>query len=438
MPFCLPFDIGPPAGWVAAHGLPVGATLLDAAGPGSTARHCALMLDPVETVQRDHTQAPFAALEELAASIQGTPEAWRALPGPLPLVSCALSYDLGRTVERLPAIAARESHLPELWAARYSAAYVWDRSAGVGWIVAENQDSAARLAARLAAGGPAPSTPKIGIIAAETDREQYQQAFDAVMERLRDGDTYQVNLSLRFSAPVGPGDPSGIFKTLHDRSPVPFAAFMRPSPTTAILSTSPERFLRWDLAQSHVETRPIKGTRPRGADPQADARLLDALLVSPKDRAEHLMIVDLERNDLGRICVAGSVRAPRLAQPETYATVHHLVSVVEGRLRDDVNLDELLRATFPGGSITGAPKVRAMEIIERLEPCRRGIYCGSVGYLDAGGGGDLNIAIRTAWISGGRIFYQAGGGIVADSQADAEWAEAHVKAKVFLSPAGEE
>lgn len=424
----------PPGAWVARHGLPVGAALFDAGGPtADPGRFAALALHPVETLAWRAGDAgdPLAALEALAAR---RPPDWTGPEGPQPHVACLLGYDLGRVVERVPVIARAEHHLPDLWAARYDAAWVYDRAARRGHCVGAPAGRA-RLAAALR-NPPRPAAPaRAGAAVCETDFAAYAAAFARVKAHILDGDVYQVNLTVRFRAPLTPGDPGPLFAALHARSPVPFAAALRPAADRAVLSISPERFLRWDAA-GHVETRPIKGTRPRGATPEADAALAAALAASAKDRAEHVMIVDLERNDLGRVCRIGSVHVPRLCAPEPYATVHHLVSTVAGRLRPDAGLADLLRATFPGGSITGAPKLRAMEIIEALEPTRRGPYCGAVGYLDARGGGDLNLAIRTAWVAGDALYYQAGGGVVADSEARAEWDEAWVKARAFLDALG--
>ncbi len=419
---------------MAHHGLPMGAALFDAGGPADDpGRFAALALHPVETLAWRPGDAgdPFALLEALAAR---RPAAWIGGHGPQPLVACLLGYDLGRVVERVPTLARAEHHLPDLWAARYDAAWVHDRAVGRGHLVGTPAGQA-RLAAALLEPPPSAPPARAGPATCETDFAAYAAAFARVKAHILDGDVYQVNLTVRFRAPLTPGDPGALFAALHARSPVPFAAALRPAADRAVLSISPERFLRWDAA-GHVETRPIKGTRPRGATPAADADLAAELAGSLKDRAEHVMIVDLERNDLGRVCRTGSVHVPRLCAPEPYATVHHLVSTVAGRLRPDAGLADLLRATFPGGSITGAPKLRAMEIIEALEPTRRGPYCGSIGYLDAQGGGDLNIAIRTAWVAGDALYYQAGGGVVADSEARAEWDEAWVKARAFLDALG--
>ncbi len=422
-PCARPFDVGPPGAWVARHGLPVGGALLDAGGPGDIARFAALALDPARVVR----DVSFAALAALAA-FDGD---WSAVPGPRPLVMCALSYDLGRRIERIPSLARDDGHLPALWAARYEAAYVWDRALSRGRLVATSPDAAEALAARLRDPPPADAPLVPGEARPEMARADYTLALRRILEHIADGDVYQVNYTLRFSAPCGGLDPGAFFTRLHARTPAPFAACLRLDAERAVMSVSPERFLRW-TPDGRVETRPIKGTRKRGATPAEDAALQAELAASEKDRAEHVMIVDLERNDLGRVCLPGTVKPTRLFAPEAYATVHHLVSTVEGRLRPDVDLPELLHATFPGGSITGAPKIRAMEVIEALEPVRRGVYCGAIGYLDAAGGGDLNLAIRTAWSAGGRLYYQAGGGIVADSDPDAEWDEAMVKARAFV------
>ncbi|MEX0607274.1 MAG: aminodeoxychorismate synthase component I, partial [Halofilum sp. (in: g-proteobacteria)] len=248
------------------------------------------------------------------------------------------------------------------------------------------------------------------------------------------GDCYQVNLAQRFEVAAS-GDPWVAFRRLRTINPAPFAAYLN-GPDAQVLSVSPERFL-WADAEGHVETRPIKGTRPRNADAAADAALAQALATSPKDRAENVMIVDLLRNDLGKVCATGSVRVPRLCDIESFPTVHHLVSTVIGRLAPEHHALDLLRACFPGGSITGAPKIRAMEIIEELEPQRRGVYCGSIGYVGFDGAMDTNIAIRTLVYSEGRARFWAGGGIVIDSEAESEYQETFDKAAAMLALLGE-
>jgi para-aminobenzoate synthetase component 1 len=267
-----------------------------------------------------------------------------------------------------------------------------------------------------------------GGVQTDMDEATYRRAFERIQHYLVEGDCYQVNFAQRFSAEVS-GDPFQGYLALRVQNPAPFAAYLN-TPFGQVLSTSPERFL--SLRDERVETRPIKGTRPRSDDRLEDEALRRALQRSEKDRAENLMIVDLLRNDLGRVCRYGSVKVPQLFGIESYATVHHLVSVVEGALWEDCDAAALLKECFPGGSITGAPKRRAMEIIEELEPYRRGIYCGSIGYIDHNGDMDSSIVIRTAIHREGRLYYSAGGGIVRDSACDAEYQETFDKAAAFF------
>jgi para-aminobenzoate synthetase component 1 len=260
-------------------------------------------------------------------------------------------------------------------------------------------------------------------------RESYLKAVERVREYIFAGDIFQANLSQRFETPLT--EPAwALYRRLRERNPAPFAAFLD-FPGVAVLSASPERFLRVDAGGS-VETRPIKGTRPRGVGPEHDAALGQALAESPKDRAENLMIVDLMRNDLSRVCAPGSVRVAELFALEQYATVHHLVSTVVGQLAPGADALDLLRAAFPGGSITGAPKLRAMEIIAELEPSRRGVYCGSIGYWSVTGELDTSIAIRTAVARNGRVYFNAGGGVVADSDPADEYQETLDKARGLI------
>jgi len=259
-------------------------------------------------------------------------------------------------------------------------------------------------------------------------RSEYGRTFARVKSYLLEGDCYQVNLAQCFSAPVS-GDPFAGYQALRWLNPAPFSAYLK-TPFARILSSSPERFLA--VREGRVETRPIKGTRPRGRTPEADAALQQELAESAKDRAENLMIVDLLRNDLGRVCTPGSVQVPELFAVESYATVHHLVSTVTGRLAPGRDAASLLRACFPGGSITGAPKIRAMEIIEELEPRRRGVYSGAIGYLGFDGAMDTNIAIRTLIHGANQIRFWAGGGIVHDSRVEEEYRETLDKAAALL------
>jgi para-aminobenzoate synthetase component 1 len=253
----------------------------------------------------------------------------------------------------------------------------------------------------------------------------YLEAVARVREYIFAGDIFQANMSQRFEAPLAES-PWALYRRLRARNAAPFGAYLD-FPEVVVLSASPERFLRVDVT-GRVETRPIKGTRPRGVGPEHDAALGQALVESGKDRAENLMIVDLMRNDLSRVCLPGTVRVSELFALEHYATVHHLVSTVVGTLAPGLNALDVLRGAFPGGSITGAPKLRAMEVIAELEPSQRGVYCGAIGYWSLTGALDTNIAIRTAVALGDRVYFSAGGGIVADSDPELEYRETLDKA----------
>jgi para-aminobenzoate synthetase component 1 len=258
------------------------------------------------------------------------------------------------------------------------------------------------------------------------------EAVEKVREYIRNGDIFQANLSQRFEVSLAT-NPYAIYRRLRSINPAPFAAYLN-FDDVKIISASPERFLKLD--GDIIQTRPIKGTRPRGKTAVEDERLANELLSSEKDRAENVMIVDLERNDLGRVASYGSVIVPELTALESYATVFHLTSTVEGRLADGKDRVDLLKATFPGGSISGAPKVRAMEIIEEIEPTRRSVYTGAIGYLGFDGGMDLNIAIRTIMAVRNKMYFQAGGGIVFDSDPESEYNETLDKASALMQALG--
>jgi para-aminobenzoate synthetase component 1 len=258
--------------------------------------------------------------------------------------------------------------------------------------------------------------------------EEYVKAVDRVREYIAAGDVFQVNLSQRFEADLKI-PPYELYKRLRMVNPAPFASYLNFQGVT-IVSSSPERFLK--VQGDLVETRPIKGTRPRGRDPVEDERLAQELTHSTKDRAENVMIVDLERNDLGRVCHYGTVKVAELAILETFPTVFHLTSTVVGRLRRGKSNMDLLKAAFPGGSIIGAPKVRAMEIIDELEPTKRSVYTGSIGYLSFNADMDINIVIRTFLIKEGKAYFQVGGGIIYDSDSKAEYMETLDKAKALI------
>jgi anthranilate/para-aminobenzoate synthase component I len=348
----------------------------------------------------------------------------------VPLAAGWLSYDLGRRWAGLSPrapdadvviapFAPLEFHFHDA---------VWVRDVGgAATIYARDEAAARRLRAQLETPPPrAPYAPP-GPLAPDAAANVYLDGARRVLEYLRAGDAYQVNLARRVSAAFA-GAPVELAAALRARAPAPFASFLVAADgVAALVGNSPERFLALD-GRGAVETRPIKGTAGAGARAQ--------LLASEKDRAEHVMIVDLERNDLGRVCEIGSVVVEGVARVLDLPTVHHLVSTVRGRLRADVGLAALLAATFPGGSITGAPKRRAMQIIDALEPVARGPYTGATGWLGVAGDLDLAVAIRTALVSGGRLSLSLGGGIVVDSTPEDEWAETEVKARAFARLCG--
>ena len=345
------------------------------------------------------------------------------------------AYDLGRFTEPWQTQLSRDLAVPDMAVGLYDWAVVADHHQRRCWLVRQDRDPETagkwRALRGLFARGDA-ELPRLpaggGTVRANMDRGHYARAFRRVQEYIHSGDCYQVNLALRFRTGA-PAEPWPCYLALRRVNPAPFAAFMR-VPGAAVLSSSPERFLH--LEGDRVETCPVKGTRPRSAAGYEDLTLAQQLLDSSKDRAENLMIVDLLRNDLGKTCRPGSIAVPRLFALESFATVHHLVSTVTGRLAPDLHALDLLRGCFPGGSITGAPKLRAMQIIDELECNRRSVYCGSIAYLGFNGVMDSNIAIRTAVHDGASLYYWSGGGVVSDSTLEGEYAEIYDKANAFL------
>lgn len=362
-----------------------------------------------------------------------------AYRGPLPFYGGAIgtfSYDLKNRLEKLPTEAKRDIPYPEIWLGFYDWALIFDHPAQALWLVVSpwEENPAAclsRVVQLLEAYSAEPvrrslpprETPPV--IRAEMEREAYLDAIRRVKDYIRSGDIYQVNYTQRFHSTLE-GDALTLYGKMRQVNPAPFAAYVDTG-AFQVVSASPERFIR--IQERTVETRPIKGTRPRGATPEEDAANRQELLDSEKDRAELLMIVDLERNDLGRMAETGTVEVTELFKLETYATVFHLVATVKAKLRSEVGLAEVLRASFPGGSITGAPKIRAMEIIDELEPTARNLYTGSIGYIGYNGDADLNIVIRTILCQGNQAWFQVGGGIVWDSDPELEYAECHHKAR---------
>lgn len=444
-----------------------GLALLESARPGRTGRWSYLTADPVAVLEVPADGAdPFADARRLLGRLAedrprvpddaATAGSGSLVPPPFGggLVGY-LGYDLGRRLERLPSIAAADQDLPLLRLALHDWAIAWDRRTGEAWLAGRALDGdVARLAARLGEvrdrlggtdrppagrrGGAPVSAP--GAFRSGLSRRRWVEGVEAVRAAIADGQIYQANLTRRLEAPFA-GDPWPLFRRLRTGDPALFAAFLDlgPSPATgaprALLSASPEPFLA-ATPDGRVATDPIKGTRPRGQTRAEDRALARELLASGKDRAENVMIVDVLRNDLGRVCVPGTVRVPRLCRLERTAAVQHLVTTVTGQLRPGLDPLHLLAAAFPGGSITGAPKIRAMELIETLEPVRRGPYTGALAWIGPDGAMGSSILIRTFVADGERLTLHVGGGITWRSDPEDEWEETVAKARGPLGAIG--
>jgi len=446
-------------------GLPYRIFLDSAATVTRLGRYSFLTADPVDVIQ---SKGSNRALDEVRARL----EPFRLAPvtGLPPFQGGAagyLAYDWGLTLERLPAPRLDDLALPDVVLGIYDWVLAWDHATSRAWLIStglpETTESARASRARHRANAVrerlervarVPAGPKGPALHAPAHRQSvapsylvdgwWDSSFELrssftrkgylhAVQRVRDyifaGDIFQANLSQRFEAPLRES-PWDFYARLRTSNAAPFAAFFE-TPDASVISASPERFLRVDR-NGFVETRPIKGTRPRGVGPEHDAALAQALAESAKDRAENLMIVDLMRNDLSRVCAPRTVRVSELFSLERYATVHHLVSTVVGQLEPGHDALHMLRAAFPGGSITGAPKLRAMEIIAELEPSQRSVYCGAMGYYSVTGELDTSIAIRTAVARNGRVYFSAGGGIVADSDPELEYRETIDKARALI------
>ncbi|WP_045494179.1 aminodeoxychorismate synthase component I [Vibrio hyugaensis] len=339
----------------------------------------------------------------------------------LPFVGGALgyfSYDLGRRVESMPEFAAKDLQTPDMAVGLYEWALVVDHKLKTASLVGQNTHAAWQWLNEQV-----PDTAEDfkleGDWQSNMTSASYATRFDSVQEYLLSGDCYQINLAQRFNAPYQGSEWQAYLK-LEAANQAPFSAFIR-MPKSTLLSISPERFL--ELKNNVIETKPIKGTRPRGADTVQDQANAQDLQTAEKDQAENLMIVDLLRNDIGRVASPGSVHVPKLFDIESFPAVHHLVSTIRANLDPQYSASDLLRACFPGGSITGAPKVRAMQIIEELEPHRRSAYCGSIGYISRHGRMDTSITIRTLVAENNKLYAWAGGGVVADSDCASEYQE---------------
>lgn len=385
------------------------------------------------------TQDPFTVLKQLLPMDKAPAHS-------LPFVGGALGYfgyDLGRRLERIPRKAVQDIALPDMCVGIYPWAIVQDHELQQAWFVTNKTLSDAiagtyefsELEALLGlTDAPRdysqdlyePAAFQLSDFRKDIDVEAYSASIAKIKEYIQAGDCYQVNFAQRFSAEFT-GDPLAAYLALREVLPSPFSGYMQLQ-EGAILSLSPERFIR--VNGQEVETKPIKGTIKRGATPDEDAANAKWLQQSAKNHAENVMIVDLLRNDLSKHCV--NVRVPELCKLQTFANVHHLVSTVTGELTTNASAIDVLRDSFPGGSITGAPKIRAMEIIEELEPVRRSIYCGSLGYISINGQMDTSIAIRTLVCDRNKIYCWGGGGIVADSEMEQEYRESIAKVKVLM------
>ncbi|WP_377806815.1 aminodeoxychorismate synthase component I [Azospirillum sp. A29] len=446
----------PVAAFAPWSGQPFATLLHSAAEAGGRGRWSIVAVDPFRTVEARGgfvtvdgeavAGDPFTALErELDA---------HRLPLPadlsIPFAGGAvgfLGYELGQVLERLPARHGNDGGLPDMAFGLYDTVIVFDERERRGWLISNGFPERSPVRRRLRAANrlqsfadalaAAPSdlpplNPATAPWRPEIERDEYCRRVERVLEYIRAGDIFQANFTGRFLADRPAGlSVLDLYRRLLARSPAPFAACLSLPGGTGLASASPERFIRLD-ADGRMETRPIKGTRPRGATAEEDEALARELEHSVKDRAENLMITDLLRNDIGRVARIGSVKVPVLCGVERFASVHHLVSVIEGRLKPGLGPVDLLRATFPGGSITGAPKIRAMEIIDELESSRRGAYCGSVAWIGFDGAMDSSIVIRTLTVTPDAVIAQAGGGIVADSDPGGEHDEMMVKIRPLL------
>ena len=400
--------------------------------------------DGVTKVEQNNTTKttnidPFSLIGQLQSELLGDTSKLSQAQG-IPFTGGAaglFGFDLGRSIEVIPSTAAADIAMEDLCIGIYPWAIITDHELRSSYLVSQlNELSTEALKADILLAKPAQAKE----FALESDfvsnmtREQYAEKFYRVIDYIHAGDCYQVCLAQRFDAPYK-GNPWAAYKQLRQVSPTPFSAYME-TPEGALLSLSPERFLKVDNCK--VETKPIKGTRPRGKTDTEDQQLIKELAASPKDRSENVMIVDLLRNDISKHCLPFSVKVPSLFAIETYSNVHHLVTTVTGELESSEQILPLLKGAFPGGSITGAPKLRAMEIIEELEPHRRNGFTGSIGYISSNGRMDTNICIRTLVTNakgdgGGHIYCWAGGGLIADSECDSEYQETFDKVDNLLN-----
>jgi len=409
-------------------------------GPGTFVleddAQCLMGAEPCETVRitrGDGTSDLFAPLRAALARLRAGNDPTAAFPFPFRggLVGY-FGYEIGQLLERMPNLERPSLNLPDLFFGVHR--WVIGTRDGKSWL--SSLDDATELVERLHAPSPndAAGMSSPGSIHPWLSRDEYLARVEAAKEHILSGDAFEICLTTAFDVPFERADAWGLFRRLRARNPAPFAAFLELH-DAIIVSSSPERFLSLDASRV-AETRPIKGTAPRGETPEEDAFWLDSLRSSEKDRAENAMIVDLSRNDLGRVCEIGSVTAPELYTVESYATVHQLVSTVRGKLTADRDAFDLIRACFPPGSMTGAPKIEAMRILERLEPLERGVYAGALGWISVDGTMDLSVVIRAAIVTDGSARLHAGGAVTADSKPADEYAEMLQKTRAVRAALG--
>lgn len=396
--------------------------------------------EKIEVIEKDIKETfygnPFDKLKELYLKYK------LDYKSPIPFIGGFVgyfSYDLCHHIERLPRTAVDDVKIPDCFLGLYDGIIVIDHRNNHTHVVALGiKENAEEIVKKISKKIYEEEVKGVRIdisnknesmeLKSNFTKDEYIQALNRLKDYIKAGDIYQANLTQRFNCDIKEA-PYEIYGKLRRINPAPFASFIDFG-EGHIVSSSPERFIQ--IRDRKMETRPIKGTRPRGKTPEEDIINRADLVNSEKDRAELLMIVDLERNDLGRVAKDGTVKVTELFHLEEYPTVYHLVSTVQGEMKDDCNVIDCIKATFPGGSITGAPKVRAMEIIDELEPTQRNIYTGSIGYIGLNGDVDLNIVIRTIVCKDKKAYFQAGGGIVWDSNPEEEYQESLDKAKALI------
>ncbi len=434
----------------ALSGLPYRIFFDSAAPGGKYARYSFVAADPLRVITsragmveilgsdgRRATAAGSNALIAMRALLEDSRPGNADLPPFQGGLAGYIGYEFGAALEHIEAVSRDDLEIPDLCFGLYDSVFAWDHSTNRAWLISYTEERRSFFLDRLkliseTSSSNTPGKRSSPGITSSMTRERYRSAIDSIREYISAGDIFQANYAQRFQASLEV-DAWQLYLVLREKNPAPFACYFEAGDVT-VISASPERFIH--VSANRAETRPIKGTRPRSDSPVSDRESSDELMASAKDNAEHVMIVDVLRNDFSRVCVPGSVKVTELAELESHPTVHHLVSTITGDLRSDCDPIDLLLASIPGGSITGAPKIRAMEIIAELEPVRRDVYCGCLAYLTPDGSMDSSIVIRTFLAKGNNLYFSAGGGIVADSDPDLEFEETLHKAAALFTALG--